>query len=127
MPRGRSKASLPRRLRLTPEAASVAVGTAANRVELTGTLQERGALRYTPAGVPVIEFRIAHRSEQIEAAVSRRVECEIACVTLGTTALLLCEAPPGSAVTVSGFLASRSLKRKVPVLHATHIEFLEKF
>lgn len=123
--------SLPRRSRLPPEAEGAAVGSTAaiavNRTELSGTLLERGNLRYTPAGIPVIEFRIAHQSEQIEAAASRRVECEIACVALGTTALLLKEASPGSAVAVSGFLASRSLKLKTPVLHVTAIEFTEKF
>lgn len=122
------KANPPRRPRLPPEAESAAAGcAAANHTELTGTLLERGNLRYTPAGIPAIEFRIAHGSEQIEAAASRRVECEIACVALGTTALLLKEASPGSAVAVSGFLASRSLKQKTPVLHVTHIEFAEKF
>lgn len=102
-------------------------GTAANRIELTGRLHERGNLRFTPAGIPVIEFRIAHVSEQIEADASRHVECEIACVALGTVALLLKEVPPGIEITAHGFLASRSLKQKTPVLHVTQIEFAEKF
>lgn len=98
---------------------------AANRTELSGTLLERGQLRFTPAGIPVIEFRVAHGSEQVEAGAVRRVECEIACVALGTMALLLKEAAPGVGIAVSGFLAARSLKQKTPVLHATHIEFGE--
>ena len=117
--------SLPRRPRLPPEARG-ARGTATNRTELTGRLLERGNLRYTPAGVPVIEFRIAHASEQIEATAPRRVECEIACMALGTVALLLKEASPGTEIVVNGFLTSRSLKQKTPVLHATQIEFAEK-
>jgi len=120
-----------RRLRLPPEAqgarGAAAGSTASNRTELSGTLLERGNLRYTPAGIPVIEFRIAHQSEQIEAAASRRVECEIACVALGPIALLLKESSPGCALTAEGFLASRSLKQKTPVLHVTNIEFVEKF
>ena len=100
--------------------------TAANRTELTGRLLERGNLRYTPAGVPVIEFRISHASEQIEATLARQVECEIACVALGATALLLRDAPPGSEIAASGFLASRSLKQKTPVLHVTRIEYIEQ-
>lgn len=82
-------------------------------------------MRYTPAGVPAIEFRIAHGSEQVEAAMPRRVECEIACVALGATALLLQEATPGTELAVNGFLAARSLKQKTPVLHVTNIEFAE--
>ncbi|MEW6292766.1 MAG: primosomal replication protein N [Pseudomonadota bacterium] len=108
-------------------AAGSAAAMATNCTELTGTLQERGHLRYTPAGIPVIEFRIAHRSEQNEASISRRVECEIACTALGPTALLLQEASPGIGVAVSGFLAARSLKQKTPVLHVTQIEFAENF
>lgn len=99
----------------------------ANRVELDGILQERGPLRHTPAGIPVIEFEIAHESAQLEAGNVRRVICEIAAVALGTTALLVKEVAPGSAVLASGFLAARSLKRKTPVLHVTQIEFIENF
>ncbi len=98
----------------------------ANRTELAGRLQERGILRYTPAGIPVIEFRVAHVSEQSEAATSRRVECELVCLALGPTALLLRCASPGTEFIVSGFLAARSLKQKMPVLHVTAIEFAEE-
>jgi primosomal replication protein N len=87
---------------------------------------ERGSLRYTPAGIPVIEFRIDHASEQIEAETSRRVECELACVALGATALLLKETQAGTALTVRGFLAARSMKQKMPVLHVTMVEFAER-
>jgi primosomal replication protein N len=88
-------------------------------------LQERDSLRYTPAGIPVIEFRVAHESVQNEAGSERRVECEIACVALGTPALLLKEASSGMAVELSGFLAARSLKQKTPVLHVTTVRFVE--
>jgi primosomal replication protein N len=88
-------------------------------------LLERGALRYTPAGIPVIEFRVVHVSEQLEVNAPRRVECELACVAMGTPALLLKESSSGMALTVRGFLAARSLKQKTPVLHVTMIEFAE--
>ncbi|MBS0323032.1 MAG: primosomal replication protein N [Proteobacteria bacterium] len=86
---------------------------------------ERGALRYTPAGLPVIDFRFEHRSEQAEAGVMRRVECEMACVALGANAHLLADSKPGDGMRISGFLAARSLKSRSPVLHVTTIEFLE--
>ena len=113
-------------MRLPPEATDEATGSAqANRTELSGTLLERGSLRYTPAGIPVIEFRIAHHSEQREAGIDRRVECEIACIALGTTALLLKDTGPGIGMHTTGFLAARSLKQKTPVLHVTRIDFTE--
>jgi primosomal replication protein N len=82
-------------------------------------------LRYTPVGIPVIEFRIAHVSEQIEAELPRQVECELACVAVGAMALLLKDAMPNMALKASGFLAARSLKQKTLVLHVTKIEFTE--
>ncbi len=82
-------------------------------------------MRYSPAGVPILEFQIAHESEQHEAGGQRRVNCEIPCVALAATALLLRDVAPGSELRVSGFLASRSLKRKTPVLHVTCVEFVE--
>ena len=42
-----------------------------NRVELSGRLLELGALRYTPAGVAAVEFRLGHESEQDEAGGKR--------------------------------------------------------
>lgn len=98
----------------------------ANHAEVAGLLQERQTLRYTPAGVPVIEFRVVHQSEQFEAGLGRRVECEFPCVAVGAPALLMKEAVPGAALTVSGFIAARSLKQKALVLHVTAIEFIER-
>lgn len=98
---------------------------AANRIELSGQLLERGVLRYTPAGLPAIEFRLGHESEQIEAEKPRKVECEMACLALGPTALLLKDAAPGDMLALTGFVAARSVKSKSPVLHVTKLEFLE--
>ena len=96
-----------------------------NRVELAGTLIERKALRFTPAGVPVMECVIGHQSEQVEAGSPRRVECEIPAIALGDAARWLQEAPPGASVRTSGFLAARSKNSKQPRLHVTTIEFVE--
>ncbi|MDK9725702.1 MAG: primosomal replication protein N [Sterolibacteriaceae bacterium MAG5] len=92
---------------------------------MSGKLLERGVLRYTPAGVPAIEFRLGHESEQLEAEKLRRVECEMACIALGTPALMLKDASPGSGLNLEGFIAARSVKSRTPVLHVTKIEYLE--
>ena len=65
-------------------------------------LIERKALRYTPAGVPVVECVIGHQSEQIEAGSPRRVECEIPAIALGDTARWIQDAVPGTSVRVVG-------------------------
>ncbi|MFA7268667.1 MAG: primosomal replication protein N [Sterolibacterium sp.] len=92
---------------------------------LTGRVLELAALRYTPAGIPALNFRIAHVSQQIEAGSPRTVECELAALALGQTALLLAGAKPGDGLRLSGFLAAKSLKSRTPVLHVNEIEFLE--
>ncbi len=88
-------------------------------------LIERKALRYTPAGVPVVECVIGHQSEQIEAGSPRRVECEIPAIALGDTARWIQDAAPGMSVRLGGFLAARSKNSKQPRLHVTTIEFEE--
>ena len=92
---------------------------------LTGGFLERGALRHTPAGIPVVEFVLEHRSTQLEAGMARKVDCLMDCLAMGTLAQLLTGAKLGGALQVTGFLAARSLKRKTPVLHVNTIDFLE--
>ena len=45
-----------------------------NQFVLSGKLIELDALRYTPAGIPVVNFRLSHESEQIEAG-AKRARC----------------------------------------------------
>lgn len=101
------------------------MNVATNQTQLAGYLLERSALRYTPAGIAVLEFVVGHTSNQLEADTSRAVECEMACIAAGTPAKILAEGKQGDGVIVSGFLAARSLKRRTPVLHVTTIEFVE--
>ena len=96
-----------------------------NLTQLSGCLLERGALRRTPAGIPVLEFTLAHQSTQIESDVERKVECEMGCIVVGQLAHVLANTKPGDALKLTGFLAARSLKRRTPVLHVNTIEFLE--
>lgn len=83
-------------------------------------------MRFTPAGIPVIEFRLSHVSEQIEAGQPRQVECEMPCVALGQMAALMADSKPGDGLTLGGFIAARSQNSRTLVLHVTQIEFLEE-
>jgi len=96
-----------------------------NEVCIAGELIERAALRYTPAGVPVVNFTLRHVSRQTEAAALRQVDCEIQAVTLGQESELIAATPLGTGLELSGFLAAKSLRQRQPILHVTHIEFLE--
>ena len=92
---------------------------------LSGNLIELDALRYTPAGIPVVNFRLSHDSEQIEAGAKRAVRCEVAGLAFEREARLIAAARPGMPVKVTGFLAGKSRDSKQLVLHATNIEFVE--
>ncbi len=97
---------------------------AANRVELSGVVSELKALRHTPAGVPVVEFRLRHASERAEAGGARKVEAEIDAVAFESQARLLSGAM-GRSLKAEGFLCAKSRRSKKPVLHVTNIEFVE--
>ena len=96
-----------------------------NRLELSGRLLELGALRYTPAGVAAIEFKVAHESEQDEAGGRRKVQAEIGAIAFETQAKLLAGRPLGSEVRLQGFLAAKGKRSKKLLLHVTNIEFKE--
>jgi primosomal replication protein N len=95
----------------------------ANELTLTGTITERDALRYTPAGIALVNFRVVHESAQIEAGASRQVSAEVACLAVEEQARLVVAAPLGSAIEVSGFLAAKGRSGKQLVLHVKRIEF----
>lgn len=91
-----------------------------NQVVASGCLVERQALRYTPAGIPVVEFRLRHESEQLEAGAKRKVQCEIACLCMGKEATSMAALREGAEILVKGFFAARSQRYPAHlVLHVT--------
>jgi len=74
---------------------------------LDARMRSRDDLRYTPAGVPVLDFELAHESMQVEAGIERHVACELAAVALGPVARELAVIVPGARLRCSGFLARR--------------------
>jgi primosomal replication protein N len=92
---------------------------------VTGKIVELGALRYTPAGIPVVEFKLDHESEQDEAGAKRQVRAEISAVAFETQARLVSRQNMGSEVRLEGFLSARTKRSKRLVLHVTNIEFSE--
>lgn len=97
----------------------------ANRFCVEATLVELQPLRHTPAGMPVAACTLRHESRQVEAGVPRDVTVELQAVALGELAAMLAAARPGMAMRASGFMAAKSLRSRIPVLHLNEIEFLE--
>ena len=94
---------------------------AANRLVLDATLAERGDLRYTPAGIPALDFTLHHESMQTEAEGQRKVVCELPGVALGAIARELARCRAGAVLRCEGFLARRYRTGLAVMLHLTRI------
>ena len=92
---------------------------------MSGRLLELGALRYTPAGIAAVEFKLAHESQQDEAGGRRAIQAEVSAIAFETQAKLLTGRPLGAALKIQGFLGAKSKRSKRLVLHVTNIEFVE--
>jgi len=76
-----------------------------NRLVLSARLIERGALRYTPAGLPAMDFRLEHQSELSEDNQMRKVSVQVRAVAIGAITQSLSTLPLGDAGTFAGFLS----------------------
>jgi len=94
-----------------------------NRIDISGVLAALDAIRYTPGGIPVIQFRIMHESTQHEAGNPRRVICEVDGIAFEREARLLSGLRLGTELTIKGFLDRKSRGSGRLIVHATHIEF----
>ena len=95
-----------------------------NRVELTATVIEVPALRYTPAGVPVVELLLQHESEVEQAGKLRRISFQTKAIALGDIAHLLVDIPLGATLKAEGFLAATRMGSSKLVLHIQRAERL---
>lgn len=96
-----------------------------NAVTLDARLASRNDLRFTPAGVPALDFQLAHESTQTEAAGERRVACELAAIALGPIARTLSAVDVGARLRCRGFLARRYRTGTSVALHVNEFELLE--
>ena len=82
-------------------------------------------VRYTPAGIPVSEFRLIHESRQSEAGQERAVHVELSVLAMGDVAIGIAKTPGGSEVAVKGFLSRRSQNSDYPVLHVNQFKLIK--
>jgi len=93
-----------------------------NRLQLTAIISERDALRYTPAGFPIVTAQLSHYSEQVEAGISRLIEFEITAIAAGEISGRFNQAPLGDTFRFTGFLARKNRNSKSLVFHITDFE-----
>lgn len=96
-----------------------------NRLVLTATVEREEDLRYTPAGIPVVEMWVRHQSRQTAGGFERDVACEIQAVLIGEDARRIAGKLAGSTVTLTGFLSQRSLRNPRLVLNIEYVEFVK--
>jgi primosomal replication protein N len=92
-----------------------------NRVVLSAQLVERGAVRYTPAGLPACDFSLKHESQVTEAGQPRKVSMEMRAVAIGEITQRLVGLEIGAAGTFAGFLSNQRNGRGA-ILHVTEFE-----
>ena len=92
-----------------------------NRLVLSAQLLERGALRYTPAGLPALNLSLKHESEATQDGQTRKVWFEIKARAIGEITQRVAKLELGSAHGFAGFLGSARNCRGV-VFHITELD-----
>ena len=87
-----------------------------NHTELTASIAEQAALRYTPAGLPALDLILEHACEVAEAGQNRKIQLKIRALAFGSLAETLVKLSVGSVWLFKGFLATPRQGKSV-VLH----------
>lgn len=86
---------------------------------LVASIIERDAIRFTPAGIPVITATLKHNSKQEEAESQRLIEFEIPAIAIGKIVGRFDKLELGQIQCFSGFLATKNKKSKTLIFHIT--------
>ena len=92
-----------------------------NRLVLTAQLVERGAVRYTPSGLPALDLSLKHESEVTQDGQVRKVSMEIRARAVGDITQRVSKIEIGSSHGFAGFLGSQRNGRGV-VFHVTELD-----
>ena len=93
-----------------------------NRLLISGVLTHVEPLRYSPAGVPIAEAVVLHRSSQSVAGQARQVECELTVQASGALAEHLARQATGTQMKMDGVINRRSVKSRQLILILNRIE-----
>jgi primosomal replication protein N len=92
-----------------------------NRLLLQAQLIERGALRYTPAGLPALDMRLQHESVVAQDGQNRKVSLELRAKAVGPITQALAALGMGSSCVFTGFLGSMRQGKGI-VFHVTEFK-----
>jgi primosomal replication protein N len=91
-----------------------------NRLVLSAQLVQRGAMRYTPAGLPALDLSLKHESQVTQDGQPRKVSVEIKARAVGEISKHVALLEMGSEHGFAGFLGSQRNGRGV-VFHVTEL------
>lgn len=77
-----------------------------NHLVISACISEAKPLRYTPAGLPALDFRLEHVSRTTESGQEREVKADIRAVAIGALADRLAGQEIGSPWRFTGFIAT---------------------
>jgi primosomal replication protein N len=96
-----------------------------NQLRIRGKAVAKSALRYTPAGIAVLEASFKHEGSVTEATAERTLAFEFSAVALGAVAQALDREPLGKPMMLEGFIAPRTRRSTRLVMHITEYKASE--
>jgi primosomal replication protein N len=91
-----------------------------NRLVLSGSLVRRGALRYTPAGLPAVDFELQHESSVVQDGQERKVSMSLKALAIGSIVPSVAGLALGAPAVFDGFLAASRNGRGL-LYHVTEV------
>jgi len=93
-----------------------------NRLQLHAQITAKEVVRYTPAGVALLDLELQHVSTQPEAGADRQVEVVLAAKAAGDLAYRLEQVALLAPCRFTGFIARKSRNSRYIVFHITGFE-----
>ena len=81
-------------------------------------------IRYTPAGLPVLQMELEHRSAQMEVGIPVKIDFVMKLKAVGEIAQEMAKLPMSSEIAVKGFLARMSRRSDATVLHVNSYKLM---
>ena len=93
-----------------------------NHFTLTAILVSKDAIRFTPAGIPVMHCLLEHSGQANEVGVARKIQMNVEAIAIGPIQKELERMDLGTEAVFEGFLAPKTLRNQRLVFHITHIQ-----
>jgi primosomal replication protein N len=93
-----------------------------NHFTLTAILVSKDAIRFTPAGIPVMHCQLEHSGQAIEVGVARKIQMNVEAIAMGPIQKDLEQMDLGAEAVFEGFLAPKTLRNQRLVFHINHIQ-----